>query len=184
MEAMSDNNTGDNNTDASAASHAASNGDLVRIGHGDYLYWEDLQPSTFDLGEYTFTQQEILEFAGRFDPQPFHVDPQAAEQSQFGGLIASGWHTGSVYMGLYARNFLNYTASLGSPGVENLRWLAPVRPGDVVRGTVEIVRSQPSGSNPKRGTVFFVSQLVNQDDVVVYHMEGRGMFGRRTPATG
>jgi acyl dehydratase len=61
--------------------------------------------------------------------------------------------------------------------------LAPVRPGDVVRGTVEIVRSQPSGSNPKRGTVFFVSQLVNQDDVVVFRMEGRGMFGRRTPAT-
>lgn len=156
--------------------------DNVRIGEGDYLYWEDLQPAIFDLGEYTFTQEEILEFAGRFDPQPFHVDAEAAATSPFGGLIASGWHTGSVYMGLYARNFLNHTASLGSPGVENVRWLAPVRPGDTVRGTVEVLRSQPSASNPARGTAFFVSELTNQDGVVVYRMEGRGMFGRRTPA--
>jgi len=149
---------------------------------GDYLYWEDFEPAVYDLGEYTFTVEEILEFAERYDPQPFHIDPEAAAESRFGGLIASGWHTGSVYMGLYARNFLGYTDSLGSPGVENLRWLAPVRPGDVVRGSVEIVRTQPSGSDPTRGTAFFVSELINQDDVVVYRMEGRGMFGRRSPA--
>ena len=153
-----------------------------QLGDGDFLYWEDLAPAVFTLGEYEFTQDEILEFAGRFDPQPFHVDPAAATESQFGGLIASGWHTGSAYMGMYARNFLNYTASLGSPGVENLRWLAPVRPGDVLRGSVEILRTQPSGSNPTRGTVFFLSQLMNQHDVVAFRMEGRGMFARRTPA--
>jgi len=149
---------------------------------GDFLYWEDLTPGIYDLGSYEFTQDEILEFAGRFDPQPFHIDEAAAAESVFGGLIASGWHTGSVYMGLYARNFLNYTASLGSPGVENLRWLAPVRPGDVVSATVEVLRTQPSASNPNRGTIFFRSELVNQDDVLVYSMEARGMFARRTPA--
>jgi len=150
---------------------------------GDHLFWEDLETGVYDLDEYEFTLEEILEFAGRFDPQPFHVDEVAAASSMFGGIIASGWHTGSVYMGLYARQFLHYTASLGSPGVENVRWLAPVRPGDVVRGTVEILRTQPSQSNSARGTVFFRSELVNQDDVVVYRMEGRGMFARRTPAS-
>ena len=153
-----------------------------RLSESDFLYWEDLVPGVYGLGEYEFTLDEILEFAGRFDPQPFHVDPDAAAESSFGGLIASGWHTGSVYMGLYARQFLNYTDSIGSPGVENLRWLAPVRPGDVLRGTVEIMRTQPSGSDPVRGTAFFLSHLINQDDVVVFRMEGRGMFGRRTPA--
>jgi len=154
-----------------------------RMAEGDYLHWEDIAPAVYDLGEYEFTLEEILEFAGRFDPQPFHVDEAAAAASMFGGIIASGWHTGSVYMGLYARNFLNYTASLGSPGVENVRWLAPVRPGDVLRGTVEVLRTQPSASNPNRGTIFFRSELVNQDDVVVYRMEGRGMFARRTQAS-
>ena len=153
-----------------------------RLSESDFLYWEDLVPGVYELGEYEFTLDEILEFAGRFDPQPFHVDPDAAAESQFGGLIASGWHTGSVYMGLYARHFLKYTDSIGSPGVENLRWLAPVRPGDVLRGTVELVRTQPSGSDLARGTGFFLSHLINQDDVVVFRMEGRGMFGRRTPA--
>jgi len=149
----------------------------------DHLYWEDFESATYDLGDYEFTRDEILEFAGRFDPQPFHTDETAAAASPFDGLIASGWHTGSVYMGLYARNFLNYTESLGSPGVENLRWLAPVRPGDVLRGSVQVVSTQPSASNPQRGTIFFVSELVNQDAVVVFRMEGRGMFGRRSAAT-
>lgn len=170
------------NGDAEDSDAEDGAGDRQRLSDGDYLYWEDLAPAVYALGEYEFTFDEILEFAGRFDPQPFHTDPDAAAESPFGGLIASGWHTGSVYMGLYARHFLNYTESLGSPGVENLRWLAPVRPGDALRGTVEILRTQPSASNPTRGTAFFLSQLVNQDDVVVYRMEGRGMFGRRTPA--
>ncbi len=168
--------------ESNTSENHAGTGAMRRVVEGDFLYWEDLQPSTFDLGEYTMTEEEILEFAGRFDPQPFHVDAQAAAESPFGGLIASGWHTGSVYMGLYARNFLNYTASQGSSGVENLRWLAPVRPGDVLHGTTEMLRSAPSASNPNRGTVFFLSKLINQDGVVVFSMEGRGMFGRRTPA--
>lgn len=149
----------------------------------DHLYWEDFEPALYDLGSYMFTLDEILEFAGRFDPQPFHTDEVAATASPFGGLIASGWHTASVYMGLYARNFLNLTESLGSPGVENLRWLAPVRPGDVLRGSVEVLSTQPSASNPGRGTIFFRSELVNQEGVTVFRMEGRGMFGRRAPAT-
>lgn len=156
--------------------------DRRKLSPGDHLYWEDFEPAIYDLGDYTFTLEEILEFAGRFDPQPFHIDEAAAAASPFGGVIASGWHTGSVYMGLYARNFLNYTESLGSPGIENLRWLAPIRPGEVVRGSVEVVRTQPSASNARRGTIFFVSELVNEDDVVVFRMEGRGMFGRRSPA--
>ncbi len=155
---------------------------LKTLVPGDYLYWEDLSPATYDLGEYEFTVEEILEFANRFDPQPFHIDEAAATAGRFGGLIASGWHTGAAYMGIYARNFLNYTDSVGSPGVENLRWLAPVRPGDVLHGTIEVLSTALSGSDPTRGTAFFRSELTNQNGVVAFRMDGRGMFGRRHSA--
>ncbi len=94
-------------------------------------YFEDLQEGAIiELGSKIITEKEIIDFAQEFDPQPFHIDPEAAKSSFYGGLIASGWHTVSIYMRLLVDNFLNQTVSLGSPGLDNLRWLKPVRPGD------------------------------------------------------
>jgi acyl dehydratase len=143
-------------------------------------YWEDFQVGEVaELGPVTVTEDEIVEFATRFDPQPFHVDPEAARESPFGGLIASGWHTAAIYMGLFVRGVLEGTASLGSPGVEELRWLAPVRPGDTLRGRTTITDVQPSSTTPGRGTIFGSHELVNQDGVVVMRFRSRGFIARR-----
>ena len=125
------------------------------------------------------TEQAIIEFATEFDPQPFHIDPGAAVDSSFGGLIASGWQTGSLWMRLYADALLLDADSRGSPGMEELRWLAPVRPGDTLTGTTKVVDAQPSSKDPTRGTVFTESAMTNQDGVVVMTMKARGLFGRR-----
>lgn len=137
----------------------------------------------FELGSVTVTQEAIIAFATQFDPQPFHVDPEAAVESSFGGLIASGWHTGSLWMRLYADALLLDADSRGSPGMEQLRWLAPVRPGDTLTATTEVLDVQPSSKDPTRGTVFTRSAMTNQAGVVVMTLQSRGMFGRRTPAT-
>lgn len=144
------------------------------------LYFEDFTPGRlFELGSVTLTAEEIIAFGTQFDPQPFHVDPEAAKSTSFGGLIASGWQTCSLYMRLYVDEVLSRSASEGSPGMEEVRWLAPVRPGDTLTGTLFIEDVKPSGSNPKRGTVYLRSEMTNQDGVVVMSMKGRGLFGRR-----
>ena len=144
------------------------------------VWFEDFAPGQeFDLGTYAVSEEEILEFGRRYDPQPFHVDPQAARHSPFGGLIASGWHTGSIFMRLYVDAVLAGSASQGSPGVDELRWRAPVRPGDVLSGRLRIPDVQPSATRPGRGTVFFENSLTNQEGVVVMTFKGRGLFGRR-----
>jgi acyl dehydratase len=143
-------------------------------------YWEDFHVGDVaELGPVTVTEDEIVEFATRFDPQPFHVDPGAARESPFGGLIASGWHTAAIYMGMFVRGVLEGTASLGSPGVEELRWLAPVRPGDTLRGRTTITDVQPSSTTPGRGTIFGEHAVINQDGVVVMRFRSRGFIARR-----
>jgi acyl dehydratase len=143
-------------------------------------YWEDFHVGDVsELGPVTVTEDEIVEFASRFDPQPFHVDPAAAAESPFGSLIASGWHTAAIYMGMFVRGVLEGTASLGSPGVEELRWLAPVRPGDTLRGRATITDVAPSSTNPGRGTIFGSHEVINQDDVVVMRFTSRGFIARR-----
>jgi acyl dehydratase len=143
-------------------------------------YFEDFTPGTvFRLGSRRVDADEIVHFASRFDPQPFHLDEQAAQASPFGGLIASGWHTAAIYMRLYVDAVLADAASEGSPGVEELRWRHPVRPGDVLSGTFTVEDAQPSARNPRRGTVHFRGEAVNQDGVVVLTMRGRGYFSRR-----
>jgi acyl dehydratase len=127
----------------------------------------------------TVTEAEIVEFAERFDPQPFHVDAEAAAASPFGGLIASGWHTMGLFMGMYVRGVLRDSASLGSPGVEELRWPAPVRPGDELRGRSTVTDVRASATNPRRGTVFTTNEVVNQNGTVVMTMKARGFFARR-----
>ncbi|HWI83745.1 MaoC family dehydratase [Ramlibacter sp.] len=147
-------------------------------------YWEDLAPgSVRDLGTATLTAQEIKEFAGKFDPQPFHLDEEAGRHSIFGGLCASGWHTCSVAMGLTVRNFLHQSASLGSPGLENLKWLKPVYPGDTLRLQHVILESRPLRTRPEVGLVRSRWEMFNQRGEQVLQMEGYGMFRRRHPAT-
>lgn len=144
------------------------------------IYFEDLTPGrVFELGTVEVTEAEIIEFATRYDPQPFHIDPEAAAATMFGGIIASGWHTCSMCMRLLVDGLLRESSSLGSPGMEQIRWTAPVRPGDRLqaRSTVEEIR--PSASKPDRGTVTLMTEMTNQDGVVVMTMRGMGMYARR-----
>ena len=143
-------------------------------------YFEDFEPGqVVELGSHLVTEAEIVEFAERWDPQPFHVDPEAAAGSIFGGLIASGWHTCALWMRLYVETTLDGAASMGSPGIEELRWLAPVRPGDTLQGRLTVLETTPSARRPDRGTVRIRGEMVNQHGVVVMTMTSRGHFGRR-----
>jgi acyl dehydratase len=143
-------------------------------------HWEDFQIyEVVEIGPITVTEEEIVEFATRFDPQPFHVDPELARQSPFGGLIASGWHTTALFMGMFVRGVLLDSASLGSPGVDEIRWTAPVRPGDTLTGRSTVTGARPSATNPRRGTVFTTNEVFNQDGVLVMSLKVRGFFERR-----
>jgi acyl dehydratase len=143
------------------------------------LYFEDIEPGgVYELGTRTVTESEIVAFAREWDPQPFHTDPEAAKGSVFGGLIASGWHTGSMWMRMYVDTMLG-SAARGSPGIEELRWLAPVRPGDMLSGRLTVLEATPSATRPDRGTIRIRGEMVNQDGVTVMSMTSRGHFGRR-----
>ena len=147
------------------------------------LYWEDFTPGeTAEIGRHTFTEQEMIEFARQFDPQPFHTDPEAAQQSFFGGLIASGWHTCAIAMRLMVEKYIGQAASAGSPGVENIRWRAPVRPGDTITYRRVILSSRPSGSKPDLGLLHTRTEASNQRGEIVMTMEGWGLFRRRPAA--
>jgi len=147
-------------------------------------YWEDLVPgSTRELGSVTPTVEETVAFARQFDPQPFHLDDAAARESIFGRLCASGWHTCAMAMRLMVDNFLSDASSLGSPGMENLKWLKPVYPGDTLTLRHTIVESRPLKSRPDVGMVRTVYAMHNQHGEQVLHMEGYGMFRRRTAGT-
>jgi acyl dehydratase len=144
------------------------------------LHFEDFEPGqVYELGSHTVTEEEIIDFGRAWDPQPFHVDPVAAQSSPFGGLIASGWHTGSLWMRLYVTSILGSAAGMGSPGIEELRWLAPVRPGDTLSARMTVLETKPSERNPGRGTIRSRSEMVNQDGVTVMSMLSRGYFARR-----
>lgn len=149
----------------------------------EILFWEDfVVGATFDLGERAISRDEIIDFARQFDPQPFHVDEAAAQESMFGGLIASGWHTCSLLMRLMCDGYLLRSASLGSPGVEQVRWLRPVRPGDLLRGRMTVLETRSSQSEPDRGVVRSRFELFSQRDELVMSMEGLGMFRKRDVA--
>lgn len=146
-------------------------------------YWEDIRVGdVFELGPVDVREGEVIAFATAYDPQPFHVDPQAAATGPFGGLVASGWHTAALFMGMYVREVLLDTASMGSPGVEQIRWRVPVRPGDRLRARVSITGSTASKTNPRRGTVVSECEVLNQRDEVVMTLTARGLFARREPA--
>jgi acyl dehydratase len=125
----------------------------------------------------------MKEFAQQYDPQPFHVDEAAGRRSIFGNLCASGWHTCALAMKLTVDNFLSEAASMGSPGLENLRWLKPVYPDDTLRLQYEITESRPLRKRTDTGLVRSSWDMFNQNGEKVLHMEGYGMFRRRHPAT-
>ena len=148
-------------------------------------FWEDFEVGHEAVhGSHTITAEEIVAFAREYDPQPFHVDPAAAAASPYGGLIASGWQTAAIYMSLYVRAQMLDTAGMGSPGVEELRWLAPVRPGDTLTARSRVVDAWPSESDPRRGTMVGENELVNQDGVVVLRFRARMHIARRPDPNG
>ncbi|GIJ44125.1 dehydratase [Virgisporangium aliadipatigenens] len=142
-------------------------------------YWEDFTVGeSFDLGSLTVDGDEMLAFARRFDPQPFHVDEELAKETPFGGLIASGWFTASLFMRLYVDAVLADSTSQGSPGLSELRWLSPVRAGDVLDGRLTVLESTPSRTKPTRGTVVLRGELTRAGQPVL-STTFRGLFGRR-----
>jgi acyl dehydratase len=146
-------------------------------------FWEDMLPgSVRDLGSITPSREEMIAFASQFDPQPFHLDDEAAKASVFGGLCASGWHTCAMAMRLIVTHFLCNSASLGSPGLENLQWRKPVFPGDCLALTHTILETRPMRSRPDVGLVRTRWEMHTQHGDMVLSMEGWGMFRRRHPA--
>jgi acyl dehydratase len=144
------------------------------------VWWEDFRVGErSEMGAHTFREDEVLAFGRQFDPQPFHSDPGAARGTVFGGLIASGWHACAVGMRLMVESYISRTSSLGSPGIDNLRWLKPVRPGDTVTYSRIVLESRASTSRPGVGLVKHRWEAVNQAGELVLTMEGWGMFGRR-----
>ena len=146
-------------------------------------YWEDFTPGrVFETATRTLSEEDIVRFAREYDPQTYHTDAEAARRSPFGGLIASGWQTAAVGMRLMCDGYLLETSCVGSPGLDELRWLKPVRPGDSLRLRTTVIESTPSAKQANRGTVLFRWDTLNQNGEVVLSMRGRQMFLRRAAA--
>ena len=144
------------------------------------IYFEDFAVGQeYDLGSHILDRGAIVEFATAFDPQPFHINEDAAEQSIYGGLIASGWHTASIYMRLLCDGFLLRVHSMGSPGVDELRWLGPVRPGDELSAILRISDVRASKSKLDRGIVQTLGEVRNQHSDLVLTLKSPLMVGRR-----
>ena len=149
----------------------------------DLKYFEDLVVGTkASFGRYQVTREEVVEFASKYDPQPFHLSDEAAAQTYFGRLSASGWHTCAMAMRMMCDDYLLESSSLGSPGIDNLRWTKPVYPGDTLSVRLTVLETRPMASRPSVGLVSSKWEVLNQQREVVLTMQGWGMFGRRDPA--
>lgn len=148
------------------------------MGDEGLQHFEDLKVGTRSaFGRYEVTREEVLEFARKYDPQPFHLDDEAAAQTHFGRLSASGWHTCAMMMRMLVDNMANVRqAGLGSPGQDELRWHRPVYPGDVLRVETEIVDKRRSQSRPEMGIFRSNVQVFNQHDQVVMSMKSNGLI--------
>ena len=143
-------------------------------------FWDDFTPGwTYESGSRTLGADEIVRFAREYDPQVFHTDEEGAKATPFGGLIASGWQICGVMMRLMCDGYLVDSACLGSPGLDELRWLRPVRPGDALRLRTTALEQTPSRKDPSRGTVKFRWEVLNQNDEIVCSIVGRQLFRRR-----
>ena len=147
------------------------------------LYYEDLVVgSTQSYGRYEVTLEEVLEFAGKYDPQPFHLDEEAAARTHFGRISAPGWHTCAMTMRMMVDNMkVNKQAGLGSPGVDNIRWVRPVYPGDTLRVETTMLEKRRSKSRPDMGIFKSHQQTLNQNDDVVMEMVSNGLIRVRNP---
>lgn len=144
------------------------------------IYFEDFAAGQeYDLGSVVMERDAMVDFALKFDPQPFHIDEEAAKQSIYGGLIASGWHTGSLYMRLLCDGFLLRVHGMGSPGMDELRWLGPVRPGDTLSAKFLIEDARASKSKPDRGIVMTAGEVRNQNGDLVLTLKSPLMVRRR-----
>ena len=143
----------------------------------DQRYFEDYVPgSVYQYGSITLSEQEIIEFAWRFDPQFIHTDPRTAADGPFGGLIASGWHTAAVMMRLFVDHYLSHVASMASPGIDELRWSRPVRPGDNLSIRVSVMEANRSRSKPDRGLVRTLIEVLNQGREVVMSLKAMNVL--------
>lgn len=133
----------------------------------------------FEFGEHYVTESEVVSFANQYDPQFFHVNAEAAKTSLYGGLIASGWMTTAIAMRMMCANFIPMESALGSPGVDELRWLHPVRPGDTLRMRAIVLKTQRSRSKPDRGVVTIRQQVINHHGQIVMRLEGKSMHSLR-----
>ena len=150
-------------------------------------WFEDFVPgAVYEFGRAEVGESEIINFARRFDPQPMHLEPEAAAHGPFGGLIASGWHTAAIMMRLFVDHFLPGHASLASPGIDELRWTLPVRPGDILRLRVTVLEAVRSRSKPDRGMVRTLIEVLNQHDAVVMSLKPMNLLRCRpsTPSSG
>ena len=148
----------------------------------DDRYFEDyIEGDVHSFGSIAVEADEIISFAQRFDPQDFHIDPVAAKRTPFGGLIASGWHTAGLMMRLYVEHYLTHVASLASPGLDELRWHKPVRPGDRLSVRVSVLKAAPSKSKPDRGVVTSFIEVLNQADEIVMTLKAINIIARRQP---
>ncbi len=146
-------------------------------------YFEDYPAgATCEYGPVSVSEAEIVAFARQFDPQSIHTDAEAAASGPFGGLIASGWHTAGLMMRLLATRFLSPVASIASPGIDELRWRAPVRPGDALRIRVRIVEATLSRSKPDRGMIRSEIEVVNQHETVVMSLSAMNLMRSRPRA--
>lgn len=145
-----------------------------------HLWFEDFQPGSIDeYGRRTVSREEIISFATLYDPQPMHLDEAEAARTMLGGLAASGWHTICILMRLNFDHMLAASSSMGSPGIEEIRWLLPVRPGDTLSVRRHVLETRASRSKPDRGFVTFLFELFNQRGEVVMTQKGAIMFARR-----
>ncbi len=140
---------------------------------------------TFEVGQvqtfgaYEVTEEEVIEFASKYDPQFFHLDHEAAKSSLFGGLCASGWHTCAMTMAMMVENMDKNGQSLGSPGIDNLRWLKPVYPGDVLSVRMEVLETVPSKSRPEIGVIISKVTVRNDKETDVMEFISKGIFPRK-----
>jgi acyl dehydratase len=143
-------------------------------------YFEDyVEGDVHRFGTIEVDPDELIAFAKRFDPQTMHTDPEAAKNTPFGGIIASGWHTAGLMMRLYVENYLTHAASLASPGLDELRWLKPVRPGDTLSVRVTVLKAVPSKSKPDRGAITSFIEVINQANEIVMTIKAINIIGRR-----
>ena len=146
----------------------------------DLIYFEDLEiGQKIKLGSISISKNEIISFAEKFDPQPFHTNEIKAKESIFGGLCASGWHTCSLFMRILYDGFLINSAALGSPGMDEIRWLKPLRPGETITGIGEVIKKTPSKSRPEIGSLIINYEVFNKNNELIMTLIGISIFKKK-----